>query len=174
MGAVTGAVIGAVVAGAVLSPYVPVRYDKEEFEKRSETYLEEKIIPKLAMAAEKPVVPLEPVRTYPKKLGSMYPRSELALKEKHKSEWMDALVKMAQDKAKAEGKVPPTATEIIAAYENSTEMDKKTTIRGLKKKNPNKLAKITKSQNAVIYHCQKILFVSIYSSRRNNSRPLTL
>ena len=167
MGAVTGAVIGAVVAGAVLSPYVQVRYDKEEFEKRSETYLEEKIIPKLAMAAEKPVVPLEPLRTYPKKLGSMYPRSELALKEKHKSEWMDALVKMVQDKAKAEGKTPPAAAEIIASYENSTEMEKKITNNALKKKNP-KLAAQQKQEEKI--HDQAVIAKGIERLRRKKAK----
>ena len=167
VGAVTSAVIGAVVAGAVLSPYVQARYDKEEFEKRSEAYLDEKILPKLAMADEKPIVPVEPVRTYKKKQGSMYPESQHVLEKKHKDEWMDVLVKMAQDKAKAEGKEPPTPAQIVASYENSTEMEKKTTIRALKKKKPELAAQQEKEEKV---HDQAVLAKGIERLRRKKAK----
>ena len=135
IGAINTAVVGAVVAGAVLAPHVQVRYDKEEFEKRSETYMEEKVVPRLAMAAEKPIVPLEPVREYKKKQGSQYSESQVALDKKHNDEWMDILVQKTQAEQKAKGQKVQTYAEIVANFSKLSKMEQKTTINGLKRAN---------------------------------------
>ena len=122
----------AVVAGMALAPFVQVRFDKEEFEKRSEAFYEEKILTELVAAATKPIKAVEPKREYPKKTGSMYSKSHYELEKKHKSELMDILVKDVQ---KAE-KVKQTPEEIIKSFEQMPVVKQRAAIRAIRVQNP--------------------------------------
>ena len=122
----------AVVAGMALAPYVQVRFDKEEFEKRSEAFYEEKILTELVTAATKPIKAVEPKREYPKKTGSMYSKSHYELEKKHKSELMDILVKDVQ---KA-GKAKQTPAEIIKSFEQMPAVKQRAAIRAIRLQNP--------------------------------------
>jgi len=124
------------VAGLALAPYVQVRFDKEEFEKRSEKFYEEKLLPELVMAAAKPIVPVELKRTYPKKTGSMYSKAHYDLEKRHEDELMDLLVERVQTEQKAKKQTVQSREEIIANFEKLAEVKKRSIINSLLKQNP--------------------------------------
>ncbi|MDY6407578.1 MAG: hypothetical protein SPL08_02585 [Pseudomonadota bacterium] len=122
----------AVVAGMALAPFVQVRYNKEEFEKQTVSVYEEKVLKELATAIQKPIVPLEPKRTYPKKQGDLYGKSHYKLAQKQEEELMDILVRDVQKS----GKTKQTREEIIQSFEQMPEVKKRATRRAIRLKNP--------------------------------------
>ena len=122
--------VGAAVAvGVALAPYVQVRFDKEEFEKKSEDFYESKILPELLAAT---VMPMSAERTYPQKRGSVYSKAHYELAEKHKNELMDILVRDVQKS----GTAHKTPEEIIKAFEKMPAVKQRSAIRTIRKQNP--------------------------------------
>ena len=77
--AVLAGAVGAVVAGAVLGPYIQVRYTEEGYRKLTNDYVENKVLAELRSGNIKQI-PIS--KSYPKKTGAQYSsRHEVAEKE---------------------------------------------------------------------------------------------
>ena len=138
----------AAVAAATVGAFVQAPFNKEEFEKKTVAYHENKIISDLVMAAERPIAPAEPVRTYPTKQGSKYPESHYRLEKKHKDEWMDVLVRDVQKKQKEAGKPVQTPEEIAASFESMHNVKKRVAMRALALENPELAARQKQEEEA--------------------------
>ena len=117
------------------APFVQIRYTKERYEKATQNYFKNKILPDLIMAAEKPIVPLEIKREYPQKKGSQFPKEQVELEQRHENELVDLLVKEAQ-KGQAEcGKPIQTPEEIMGAFKNMVPVRQKWALNAIKQNN---------------------------------------
>lgn len=124
--------VAAVVGGVALAPFVQVRFNPEDYAKKTES-VAEKAVEELVQGAVKSV---PPERTYPTKTGAKYARSHYELEAKHKAELMDALVRQVQEQQKAQGKPIQSAAEIIKGYQQMPGVKQRATQRSLLAQNP--------------------------------------
>jgi len=100
--AVLAGAVGAVVAGAVLGPYIQVRYTEEGYKKLTDDYVENKILSELRSGDIKQI---PTSKSYPKKTGAMYSsRSNMARRD------MDE--KILKEMAKVAGVSPEKIEEL--------------------------------------------------------------
>ena len=129
----TGIGVGAVVAGAVLAPFVQVRYNKEEYEKKTTEYYEEKLAKALAFGGvkERPATP-----TYATKKGSAYSKRTDKMETDQKAELQNALVKDVQARQKAAGVTVQSEAEILEKLDKMYPVQRRAAERATYQANP--------------------------------------
>ena len=131
------------------------RRRKREADKKAQDYFKDKILPRLVMAGEKPITPVEPKRKYRKKQGAMYPQAELELQEKHEKELLGCLVKKIQKQQAKNGQLILDPEAILASYDQLPEQDKKDTLQALRSWNVEIVRRQEEEQKALNESIQK-------------------
>lgn len=128
----TAGVAAAVVAGAVLGPFIQVRYNEEEFNKKSVETYETKTLDELASAVIKEVKQYN----HPKKQGSQYSQKHGTVMKTQQDEIADIMVRDTQRKQKEAGLPVQDAETIKANIEKMHPVKKRYAEKAIYVQNP--------------------------------------
>ena len=126
-------IMAAAAPAVLLAPFVHVRFNAQEYDKRLDTYVADKILPQLGTGTVKPL-PLR--KPDPVKPGSLYSKKHYMAQAKKESDLHQALIKQVQESAHAAGKPVPEASAILNDYKALAPVRKRWLERKIYKDNP--------------------------------------
>lgn len=125
--------MAAAAPAVLLAPFVHVRFNAQEYDKRLDTYVADKILPQLGTGTVKPL-PLR--KPDPVKPGSLYSKKHYMAEAKKEADLNRALVQKVQDSARAAGKPVPDEQTILRDYNALAPVQKRWVAKKIYKDNP--------------------------------------